>query len=114
MKRNPLGKILEFGYKLVYCPKLIGAEPLAFTRKPRGYGGMREIEGYAATLNKYGEGLAVFTGIPAKTLLENLPSFFLDLVDLCLRHRGSKLVWEFKGLNNLIDIVTRNKLLIAF
>ena len=112
-KRNSKGKVLEFGYRLVYCPKLEGAEPLAVLRKPKGYKGVVDIGGYAATLKKYGKGIAVFTGVPAKTLLSDIPSFFLDLVDLCLSHKSRELKWELRGLNELIDTVTRSDLLVV-
>jgi len=111
-RRNHAGKTLELGYRLVYCPTLMGAKPLAFLKRPDSYGGIRDIGGYAATLRKYGRGLAVFTGVPIKTLLKDIPSLFLDLVDLCLVHTGRSLMWEFKGVNESIDTVVRDKLLI--
>jgi len=114
LKRCSRGKILGMGYRLVYCPTLNGSEPLAILRKPKGYGGVRDIGSYAATLKEYGKGLAVFTGVPAKTLLTDLSPFFLDLVDLCLAHSGKELKWEFEGLNELVDVVVRDDLLIAF
>ena len=113
LKRNPRGKILELGYRLAYCPRLDGAEPLAVMRKPKGYRGGIDVGGYAATVNKYGEGLSVFTGIPMKTLLASIPSFFLDLVDFCLVHSGKELKWELEGLSESIDVVTRDYLLVV-
>ena len=114
LRRNAKDAVLEIGYKLVYCPTLLSAKPLAILRNPlTGYGGGYQPGAYAATLNKYRKGLAIFSGIPYKTLLTAIPSFLLDLVDLCLEHSGKRLAWDFQGLNELTDTVARDDMLLV-
>ena len=113
LRRNPKGKIIRLGYKLVYCPTIVDSKPIATLMNPDGYGGGRSIGSYAITVKENGNGLAVFTGIPAKTILAT-PSLFLDLIDLCLTRIGKGIKWELEGLNDMVDSVIRDELLVLF
>lgn len=103
--------VLEIGYKLVYCPTLLTAKPLAILRNPPN-----RIRRWipAGSLCCYTKRIWIRTsnisGIPYKTRLTAIPSFLLDLVDLCLEHSGKRLVWDFQGLNELTDIIARDNM----